>query len=178
MDAPAVDERLLVAQDGDHLDITLYIREEILERLADDDPASRLHEGNIIDFCTAMEGVSHFLYLIWNAGYERGVSLMELEMQAEIDKYVSSAILFGQQGGGYVPPSLHRWLFEEHGFDETLEGAALDRYRDANYYAGRYCATLERRYLGPNGRAGLFRDLRRVYRLTRSAKLHRAVEEH
>ena len=172
-----VEERLLVAQDGDSVDIALYLDNEVVKRLAEDDPNSRLHDGNLVDFCTAMEGVSHFLYLTWNAGHERGVSLMELEMQAEIDKYVSTAFLFGRQGSGRVPSSLYRWLFEKPVFDSSLDRASLERYRDANYYASRYCARLERRYLSRDGRAGMFNDLRRLYRLTHRAKISCAVEE-
>ena len=175
-----IDEQLLVVQDGDNLDVSLYINEEVMSRLADDHPSSRLHGGNIADFCTVMEGVSHFVYLVWNASYERGISLMELEMQAEIDKYVSTAFLFGRQGGGRVPSSLYSWLFEDPEYDASLDRESLERYRDANYYASRYCARLEKRYLGRgggrSGRSGLFNDLRRLYRLTNNAKLSCAVQ--
>ena len=172
------EEQLLVVQDGDCVDIALYLDNDVVARLAEDDPRSCLHAGNLADFCTAMEGVSHFLYLIWNAHHERGVSLMELEMQAEIDKYVSTAFLFGQQGCGRVPPSLHRWLFENPVFDSSLDRASLERYRDANYYASKYCARLEKRYLKRNGQAGMFNDLRRLYRLTNRAKISCTVERH
>lgn len=175
-DQSEVEEQLLVVQDGDSVDIALYVDSEIVNRLAQDDPRSRLHAGNLSDYCTAMEGVSHFLYLTWNAGYERGVSLMELEMQAEIDKYVSTAFLFGQQDSGRVPPSLHSWMFEQPEYDASLDRESLERYRDANYYAGRYCARLERRYLSRNGQAGMFNDLRRLYRLTNNAKRCCAVK--
>jgi len=172
-----VEEQLLIVQDGDSVDIALYVDNEIVNHLAQDDPSSRLHAGNLANYCTAMEGVSHFLYLIWNAGYERGVSLMELEMQAEIDKYVSTAFLFGQQGSGRVPSNLYRWLFEKPVFDSSLDRASLERYRDANYYASKYCARLEKRYLSRDGQAGMFNDLRRLYRLTHRAKISCAVEE-
>jgi hypothetical protein len=114
---------------------------------------------------------------LWNARYERGVSLLELEMQAEIDKYVTMAYLFSRQGGGRIPSSLYRWLFEEPTFDSSLDRESLERYRDANYYAARYCARLEKRYLSPNGRTGMFNDLRRLYRLTHRAKIICAVED-
>ncbi len=172
-----VEEQLLIVQDGDSVDIALYVDDEIVSRLAQDDPGSRLHAGNLAYYCTAMEGVSHFLYLIWNAGYERGVSLMELEMQAEIDKYVSTAFLFGQQGSGRIPSNLHPWLFEKPVFDSSLDRASLERYRDANYYASKYCARLEKRYLSRDGQAGMFNDLRKLYRLTHRAKISCAVEE-
>lgn len=175
-DESVVEERLLVVQDGDHVDVALYMDSEVVNRLTQDDPGSCLHDGNLADYCTAMEGVSHFLYLIWNAGYERGVSRMELEMQAEIDKYVSTAVLFGQQASGRVPSSLHRWLFENPEFDSSLDRVSMERYRDANYYASKYCARLEKRYLRRDGQVGLFNDLRRLYRLTNRAKISCAVE--
>ncbi len=176
-DESKIEEQLLVVQDGDNVDIALYVDNEIVNRLAQDDPGSRLHAGNLADYCTAMEGVSHFLYLIWNAGYERGVSLMELEMQAEIDKYVSTAFLFGRQGSGRIPSNLYRWLFERPVFDSSLDRESLERYRDANYYASKYCARLQKRYLGRNSRSGIFNDLRKLYRLTHRAKISCAVEE-
>ncbi len=173
-----VEEQLLIVQEGDSVDIALFVDNEILSRLAQDDPGARLHAGNLAYYCTAMEGVSHFMYLIWNAGYERGVSLMELEMQAEIDKYVSTAFLFGQQGSGRIPSNLYRWLFEKPVFDSSLDRASLERYRDANYYASKYCARLEKRYLNRNGRAGILNDLRKLYRLTNHAKINCAIEKH
>lgn len=176
-DESTVEERLLVVQDGDSVDIALYLDNEIISRLSDDDPTANLHDGNLADYCTAMEGVSHFVYLVWNAGHERGVSLMELEMQAEIDKYVSTACLLSQQGCGRVPSNLYRWLFDNPIFDSSLDRVSLERYRDANYYASRYCARLEKRYLSQNGRAGLFNDLRRLYRLTHRAKISCVVED-
>lgn len=177
-DQSEIEEQLLVVQDGESVDIALYVDNEVVNRLAQDDPRSCLHDGNLSDYCTAMEGVSHFLYLTWNAGHERGVSLMELEMQAEIDKYVSTAFLFGMQGSGQVPANLYRWLFENPNFDNSLDRPSMERYRDANYYASQYCARLEKRYLKRNGRPGMFNDLRRLYRLTNHAKISCAVAAH
>ena len=178
-DAPEetrVEERLLVVQDGNEVDVALYLDDEVIARLTADDPTTCLHDGNLADYCTVLEGVSHFMYLLWNAHHERGVSLLELEMQAEIDKYVSTALLFGQQASGRVPSNLHRWLFEKPRFDENLDRPSLERYRDANHYAGIYCARLEKRYLSGAGDTGLYNDLRRLYRLTHRAKISCAVE--
>jgi hypothetical protein len=166
-----IDEKLLVRQDGDNVDIALYVDLAVVDRLSEDDPRLRLHEGNIADFCTALEGVSHFLYLTWNAAHERGVSLLELEMQAEVDKYVSTAFLFGQQASGYIPEDLHRWLFDDPVFDENLDRTSLERYRDANHYASRFCARLEERYSRNYRHAEMINELRSFYRLTQRAKI-------
>ena len=166
-------EQLLVCEDGDYLDISLYIDYAVVERLADDDPTVHLHGGNLNDFCTVLEGVSHFLYLTWNAGFERQVSLLELELQAEVDKYITSTFLFGLQGEGKVPTGLAEWLFENPSFEESLEPQARRRYEDANYYAGRFCAELEERFLRGRRAGGLVNELRRFYRLTQRQKISR-----
>ena len=67
------------------------------------DPLVQLHAGNVADCWTALEGVSHFLYLSWNAGHDKPVSLLELEMQAEVDKYVVSYWLLRRQFPGHFP---------------------------------------------------------------------------
>ncbi len=56
-------------------------------------PLVRLNESNVADYWTALEGVSHFHYFAWNAGHDKPVTLLELELQAEIDKYVASYLL-------------------------------------------------------------------------------------
>lgn len=167
------DEKLLVVQNGEEVELALYLDPGIMERLRQDDPTRRLHDGNIADFCTVLEGVSHFLYLTWNAGYERGVSLLELEMQAEVDKYVSTAMLFGSQDDGKVPQQLFAWLFEDPVFDDSLDEESLKRYRDANYYAGRYCSKIESHYFRQRRAGNLMNELRRFYRLPQHHKIKR-----
>jgi hypothetical protein len=167
------DEKLVVVQNGEEVELALYLDPEIMERLREDDPTRRLHHGNIADFCTALEGVSHFLYLTWNAEYERGVSLLELEMQAEVDKYISTAMLFGSQDEGKVPQQLYAWLFDDPVFDQSLDGESLKRYRDANYYASRYCSRIETHYFRERRSGNLMNELRRFYRLPHHHKIKR-----
>ena len=166
------EEKLLVHEADDGLEISLFLCPDVVERLHQDPPAVRLHRGNLQDYCTALEGVSHFLYLTWNASHRRSVSLLELEIQAEVDKFVSSALLFGHQSSGSVPARLVGWLFDEVAFDGQLEGHDLERYRHANHYAGKYCARLQRRFLR-GGAPGLLNEVRRFYRLGQGAKIQR-----
>ena len=172
-DTRKAEEKLLVLQNGDDVELALYLDSDVLERLREDDPTRWLHHGNIADFCTALEGVSHFLYLTYNAGYERGVSLLELEMQAEVDKYVSTAMLFGSQDNGKVPKELYAWLFDDPVFDEALDEESLKRYRDANYYAGKYCSQIESHYFRQRRAGNLMNELRRFYRLPQQHKIKR-----
>lgn len=168
-----IDEKLLVRQEEDGIGVALYLAAELMNRLREDDPTSLLHDGNVADFCVALEGVSHFLYLTWNAALDRSVTHLELEMQAEVDKYIAIATLTGKQRQR-VPERLHYWLFEAHSFDEKLADDDLERYREANHFAGKYCFRLERRFLrcAPR-RLGMISELRRFYRLTFREKIRR-----
>ena len=108
----AADEQVLVSEQDDGAAIGVYLDEKLLERLAAANPVDALHGGNLADFWTALEGVSHFTYLAWNTSHDRPVSLLELELQAEVDKYVSSLWLLRTQQPARFPRELHHLLFE------------------------------------------------------------------
>jgi hypothetical protein len=145
----------------------------VLERLTWQDPLRLLHAGNLADFWTALEGVSHFQYLTWNAGLDRPVSIHELEVQAEVDKYALTLFLLGEQQAGRFPKRLHHWLFERARVDCSLTRQKRELYTSANRYAARFCRALEDRFL-QRGRVrceALVRELRHFYRLTHAPKL-------
>ena len=139
------DEQLFVAHAEDELRLSLYLDAAVLERLALADPWVKLDESNLGDCLTAIEGVSHFVYLAWNAGFDKPVSLLELELQAEIDKYVASAWLLTQQEGGRFPRELHHVLFKRTRVATELVGEKAAMYRAASRYAARYCERVAQR---------------------------------
>ena len=164
-------EKLLIHQDGENVDIALYLDSELIKRLEQNDPTEKLHNHNIHDFWLALEGISHFLYFTWNVEYERPVSLLELELQAEVDKFILAALLLEKQFNGYVPQGLHYHLFENVGFDQRLNEAELTRYRDANYFAGKFCLYIKERFLRHRHYEPLINEVRRFYRLNHHNKI-------
>ena len=121
----------------------------------------------------ALEGVSHFVCVAWNAHHDRDVSVLELEMQAEIDKYVSSCWLLRRQSPRRFPAELHSLLFERTRIDPALAGERAGLYRDATRYASRFCRDMERRLRsleGEAGQAAIVPQLRRFYRMPQRAK--------
>lgn len=162
-------ERLLLHSDGEVLDIALYLEHEVLERFSQGDPVNALAPGQLADFCTVLEGISHFVYVTWNAGFDRPVTLLELEMQAEVDKFVAATLLFRRQGARL--PALHRVLFELGGFDAALAPAERRRYETASALAGRYCRRLEGYFLERGDPTPLLRELRRFWRMPQRAKI-------
>jgi hypothetical protein len=95
-------------------------------------------------------------------------------MQAEVDKFVTSALLWSRQSRGRVPAALHDWLFDAPRFDPALGAEELERYRRAHLWAARFCSGLERRHLRSGGARGMVRELRRFYRLSREEKIRRS----
>jgi len=169
----ASDEQLIVAEDGDTLSLGLFIDGSVLERLAHRDPYDALTGDNLADYLTAAEGVSHFVYVAWNAGHDKPVTLLELELQAEIDKYVLAAWLLRSQGAGRFPRELHRALFERAHVDPLAAGERAGLYRMASLYAARFCRRIACRLENKARSASreLLAELRRFYRLGNARKL-------
>ncbi len=131
-------ETLLVAEDDEGLAVSLFLDGEMLDRLEEAKPLDRLRAAHLDDLWQVLEGISHFNCVVYRAAQDRGVSLLELELQAEIDKFVSTVLLAVDQDRNDILSSLHGWLFEDVSFHEGLDPEQLDRYRAANDYAGRF----------------------------------------
>lgn len=176
--APATDEQLLIADSADGVELGLYVDAAVLERLGQRCPLQSLGPVNLPDFCTALEGVSHFHYVVWSAQCERDVSLLELELQAEVDKYASSLSLLLSQRNGQFPADLFERLFERCSLLPGLGAVERERYLEAHHCAARFCARLEARFLRRRHARprDLLAELRAFYRLGRHAKLRRAEQ--
>lgn len=176
--APPTDEQLLVAESGADVEVSLYVDRAVIERLAERCPLRALSGENLADYCTALEGVSHFHYFVWSAGRERHVSLLELELQAEVDKYASALCLMLLQRDGQFPAELFERLFDRTQFAPHLSRSERTRYEEAHRFAARFCGRLEERFLRRRQARpdGLVAELRTFYRLGRHAKLRHAEQ--
>lgn len=174
----ALDEELLLAETSDGAGVALYLDPEVLSRLEAADPHHELTEGNLADYCTALEGVSHFVYSTYGLERDMPVSLLELETQAEVDKYAVTVFLLSeQQGAESYPSHVHARLFDRVSFDARLEPDQYERYRTAHRCAAHYCRRLERRFVnrGTPKIEAMVRELRSFYRLRHAAKLRHAL---
>ena len=169
----AGDEQLFVTTDDDELCMSLFLDPQVLDRLESHDPSDELDQNNVADCWTALEGVSHFLCVAHHAGHDRPVSLLTLEVQAEIDKYVASFLLLRKRDPHRFPVELHALLFRRTRIDPVLAAGRESLYRRASRLASRFCARLEPRLRLPQAaaKASVLAELRRFYRLTDLAKL-------
>jgi hypothetical protein len=170
--ARSSDEQLLVAEEGDTLSMALFIDASVMERLDRRDPYEGLDQENLADYLTAAEGVSHFMYVAWNTGHDKPVTLLELELQAEIDKY-AAALLAGNGVGAIRARSraVRERLFHTARFLDPPGSTEGERYRVAHRAAAKYAASLEQRFVDRGLWAELWAELRRFYRMGAREKL-------
>jgi hypothetical protein len=131
------------------------------------------------ELCQAIEGVSHFLYLAERARRELPATQLELELQAEVDKYVLLS------HGAALAPGPRRFhpdraarvrarLFDRVKYlhaEDTEPGA---RYRMANDLAARFARQLEAIFV-KHGRFEQMRAaLRRFYGAGQAEKIELA----
>jgi len=162
-------EQLLVCESDGAVDVALFVAPSVLANLAANDPARHLGDHNLGDFLLAVEGVSHFVYALWCARADRAVSQLELELQAEIDKYVTC--LLATEPVRDVSATLRQRLFGDVEYDSDLDADEHTRYRVANDNALRYAGWLEDTFVARRRIPEMLGELRRFYRLGLAGKL-------
>jgi hypothetical protein len=163
-------EQLLVAPDDDGgVAIGLYVDRDVLAHLDAHDPARALGDHNAQAFLYAVEGVSHFVYAVWCAQRERAVTALELELQAEVDKWVTCLLVTDQ--GTRSSEAWRRRLFGDFDLEPDLDDDERARYRAANDNAAAYARWLEARYVAPRRIPELLAELRRFWRMPLADKL-------
>ncbi len=155
-------------------------REGLLVRETSDGLELRLHlprlgaSGEDLDpICQIIEGVSHFVYLADRASREQATTQLELELQAEVDKYVVLAASL-ESFDERTSRRLRERLYESVAFihpPDTIEG---ERYRVANDRARRFTGRLEREFIARARYAELRAELRRFFHMGQGDKLRAA----
>ncbi|HTS83400.1 MAG TPA: hypothetical protein VMH40_22575 [Myxococcaceae bacterium] len=170
--APDSDEELWVHEAEDGLELGLYYSAALRTHLA---KGSLGEEGWIATrldaYCRLAEGVSHFLYLVRSATLGRRLSMLELEAQAEVDKFASLALQRWPTLHGGSARELHARLFRDVSYRSGLAPDEQARYAEANRLAALFTARLLA-HVASRRLDRLLEALRYAYRLGAEAKLH------
>jgi hypothetical protein len=174
---PGGGSRTLVQDQDGEVALAVVLEDRVHAHLAARDPRVHLDDCNLGAFCTLTEEVSHFVYLQFCARAERSVTQLELELQGEVDKYLTTAFLLSQQNEGAVSTRLRALLFRHYRLSAGLSAEQEERYRAASALAYRYCGWLEKSFLRRRAGVGdLARESRRFYRLGQREKLERIAQ--
>ncbi|MBC7794691.1 MAG: hypothetical protein H7Z43_13385 [Clostridia bacterium] len=166
-------EQLFIQESGNETDIALYIQPGILEHLDGVAPEQRSNEANFEAYCIALEGVSHFVLYVFRSVQELQVTALELELQAEIDKFVTAweqrAAVTADKNG--EAKHLSRIIFDNYELRAEVAPEEVDRYHVATRAAKRYCQKLVTKYGRDQSSERMHRDVREYYRLGLADKL-------
>ncbi len=146
-------EVLYVRDDGQEVEVALRV------------PGAAPRAGANDVWLQLLEGVSHFVYLAERVRTGLPATQLELELQAEVDKFVFLAL----DAGGSIPPNaqtLHFRIFEHATFLDPHGTEAGERYRLANHLAARLSGRLVGR-----GEAEVRSLLQRFYRAGQAEKI-------
>jgi len=153
-------ETLLVRESDDGVEVALLLPRRALE------PHAALDADTVLQ---VVEGVSHLVYLAERVRTRLPTTRLELELQAEVDKFVLLA-LDRRDRFAEDHAALHEVLYERVRYlhDPSSEDGA--RYRLANELASRYV-----RRFGPGASdRALLAELRRFYRAGQAEKIRLA----
>ena len=161
-------EALYVREGADAMEISLRVPELGEGRSFDFDDAQGMDA-----LCQIIEGVSHFVYITDRARAERETTQLELEVQAEVDKYVVLAASVGALDESRSARVRER-LFEQVNYVHDALSVLGSRYRAANDCARRFTRRLERDFVARCRFGEMQSELRRFYRMGQADKLRAA----
>jgi hypothetical protein len=161
--------RTLLRAEGAGLALCIYYPDRLVSCLERHDPTLCLDDANVDALAVLVEELDHFLMIAER--FRRGgvMSLLELELHANVTKYLVLK-LFASKLRGSAPLTQTdvawiRWhLFDKNRFIDP-DPAVRARYQDARRLAARYVTALDS--MPPAAR---LTELRRFHRLSSQAK--------
>lgn len=170
-------ELLLVRKpEDDTVEVALFLDRSLMANLKTNDPFVSLNDRNFSDFCILIEGVSHFVYFLWKAQQDRPITQLELELQAEIDKFLMLFLYLRSDTGSECQTELIEKLFEGFHLFENLNLEAQDRYLTASLLAARYCHKIQKHYRSAELKP-LIAEIRQFYQFSQERKIHHILNE-
>ena len=162
--------RLLMRTRDEGLAVSLYLPDSLVACLERNDPTRGIDDGNVDAFNTLVEELDHFLVIAdrWNT---RGVvSLLDMELHANITKYLVLKMFVAKLRRTQRLASddalwVRRQVFEAGEFVEP-DPEVRSRYRDAARFGARYAA-----HLDAMPRTARLPELRRFHRMTPQEKV-------
>ena len=188
--AAVAQETVFISQSEDSLEFTLYLDHDVLQSASVNLSSERIGAAcgdtlqaapDILDhqqldsLCTVVDGVSHAVCLLWHAHHDRQLRALDLELQAEVDKYT---LLLTSCPDSDNRNLLHQRLFDNVRYIPPAGTELFERYRLASESAAVYCSWLVQSFPGPADQLGFRQELARFYRLSGAAKFERIKRLH
>lgn len=141
------DAKVLVREASGEIYVNIYYPDALIAELERCNPLAGLDARNLDAFAVFVEELDHFLTIADRARSNRRVSLFELELHANVTKYVTCRHFLERSLGRLLhrgESAWLRWSLFERQQPSPDSADVRARYRDADRLAGRYCSRLER----------------------------------
>jgi hypothetical protein len=161
--------RLLLRETDAGLRACIYFPDAMIRHLEAHPPQRRLDDANVDAFAVLVEETDHLLVAAERCHEAREVSLLELELQANVSKDLVLSRFLARQGrrlGAGRRTWLRHHLFHKRDFRDS-EAGAKERYDDASRFALHFLGRLEREAAAEDR----LRLLRRFHRAPLASKL-------
>ena len=162
--------KVLIRDAGETLKVSIYYPDELIRELESNDPRLGLHDGNV-DLCASfVEELDHFLFIAQNYKQNRPFSLLELELQANVTKYLVLKYFIALQNksvklSNFDKEYIRYHLFYKRKYD-IEDTSERKRYEDAVKFGMMYTKHID--LLPQEDR---LRDLRQFSRMTCPSKI-------
>jgi len=162
--------KVLIRNNGNNLNASIYYPDELIRILESNDPRQGLNDGNVDACASFVEELDHFLFVARNFRQNRPFSLLELELQANITKYLilkyftalyNRSLKLSRSDKEYI--RYHLFYKRQYDMDEPTEQR---RYEDTRLFAIIYI-----KYLDKLPSKARLNDLRAFSRMGCSAKI-------
>jgi hypothetical protein len=156
------DAKTLIREADGHVRLCIYYPDALIRCLEHYPPDRGVRDDNVDAFATLVEELDHLLCIAERAIQTRPLSLFELELHANVSKYlVLARFLAGRRPR--IEARRRAWL-RYHLFDKGVycddDPGVRSRYRDATRWAGRFLERLGQ--LGPADRVDMLRSFHRA----------------
>ncbi len=101
------------SEEQDTVEVALFLDHTLIDNLSAHNPFESINDTNFSDFCIMIEGVSHFVYYLWKAQQKRNITQLEMELQAEIDKFLMLYFFLRSDKNPVYVQQLFRALFDD-----------------------------------------------------------------
>lgn len=162
---------LVRRQNGSLIEIALFLDSKLIHNLEKNDPYASLTKKNLSDFCILIEGVSHFVYFLWKTYRDRPITQLEMELQAEIDKFLMLFFYLRSAEEAVFQPEMFKILFEDFNIHKDLSGEAKERYLTASSLASRYCYSFQKRFRDSENIKNIVDEIRQFYNFSQEQKI-------
>jgi hypothetical protein len=152
-----LDNSLIIAEREGEADLAICLREKVLERLSSVQLPQDFDFELIPDLSLVVEELSHFNFYCVHAHSGRQISGLDMEIQAEVDKFAFALDCLEQQNQASLEHKLFDLHFEHLKLGGWVSSDLALRYEDAHRIARGFCRKILQRPRASERRA-LLRD--------------------